>query len=371
MKHIRTLLATTALFAATAATLYSQSAEVIGYVPGPVFITYQHSRYHVVGSSYFYNRNWWNHDYWAINVNSRPSQVTNFLSDNVQRFGNLPSYQFGGDDGYFVTTPTKNLPSGFQQDWIYAVYVDRSDRNNPTTHIAQFNPDGTQATPNWYTFTTPSYNIQLAFDEVGTFNYSLLSIQYNSIDNRSTLRKHNADGTTTDIRTFNDLRLSSLLVVPNNPVRYGSLAGKLLATSTGASEDFITIDSNGVLQNWGRVGRRIATLSIAVGNVIYLADWPSNTIIELRAPVLDNYRGEIIGFIYDNRAPGSGIAHIYWDQATQSVKWDMILYFQDYGLDPKGATAVVVPEPSSLLALLMLSGMSARAFRRRARKNGD
>jgi hypothetical protein len=49
----------------------------------------------------------------------------------------------------------------------------------------------------------------------------------------------------------------------------------------------------------------------------------------------------------------------------------MILYFRDYGLDPKGATAVVVPEPSSLLALLMLSGMSARAFRRRARENGN
>jgi hypothetical protein len=369
MKHIRTLLATTALFAATTATLCSQSAEVIANVPGPVFITYQHSRYHVVGSSYFYNRNWWNHDYWAIDVNSRPSQVTNFLSDNVQRFGNLPSYQRGGDDGYFVTTPTKNLPSGFQQDWIYAVYVDRSDRNNPTTHIAQFNPDGTQATPNWYTFANPSYNIRLAFDEVGTFGYNLLSAQYTN--NQLTLRKHDTSGVATDIGTYDDLRVSSLLVVPNDQFRYGSLAGQLLATSTGASEDFITIDSNGVLQNWGSVGRNIATLSIAVGNVIYLADWPSNTIIELRAPVLDNYRGEIIGFVYDNRAPGSGIAHIYWDQATQSVKWDMILYFQDYGLDPKGATAVVVPEPSSLLALLMLSGMSARAFRRRARENGN
>jgi hypothetical protein len=131
--------------------------------------------------------------------------------------------------------------------------------------------------------------------------------------------------------------------------------------------DIITVDATGNVQTWASINRNVATISIAVGNVVYLADWASNSIIEFRAPILDNYQGEIIGFIYDARAPGSGIAHIYWDAASQSVRWDMILYFRDYGLDPKGATAVV-PETSSLSVFAVLSGLGCRVFRRRNRR---
>ncbi len=359
MRHITTIVGTLMLMIASITMLCAQSAEVIGYVPGPVHITYQQGRYHVVGSSYFHNRNWWNHDYWAIDVNTRPRSVTNFLSDNVQRFGNLTSYQFGGDDGYAVATPTRDLPSGFQQDWIYAVYVDRSDPNNPTTHIAQFNPDGTSANANWYNFDNRSYYIRLAFDEVGTFGYNLISSQF--VSGNTVIRRHDLFGNTTDVATVNR-SLAGLLVVPDNPARYGPLAGKLMSVPG----DIITVDATGNVQTWGSINRNVATLSIAVGNVIYLADWASNSIIELRAPILDNYQGEIIGFIYDSRAPGSGIAHIYWDAATQSVQWNMILYFRDYGLDPKGATAVVVPEPSSMLTLAVLSSLGLGMFRRRS-----
>jgi hypothetical protein len=56
MRHITTIVGTSMLMIVSITTLCAQSAEVIGYVPGPVHITYQHGRYHVVGSSYFYNR---------------------------------------------------------------------------------------------------------------------------------------------------------------------------------------------------------------------------------------------------------------------------------------------------------------------------
>jgi len=361
MKQFTIIVSGLMLSVASITNLCAQNAEVIGYVPGPVHITYQHGRNHVVGSSYFYNRTWWNHDYWAIDVNTRPTSVTNFLSDNVQRFGNLTSYQRGGDDGYAVATPTRNLPSGFQQDWVYAVYVDRSNPSTPTTRIAQFNPDGTSANANWYNFDNNSYYIRLAFDEVGTFGYNLISSQFAS--GTTEIRRHDSLGNTTTIATLNQ-RLPSLFVVPNNPARYGPLAGKLMSVPG----DIITVDATGNVQTWGSIDRNVATISIAVGNVIYLADWASNSIIELRAPILDNYQGEIIGFIYDARAPGSGIARIYWDAASQSVRWDMILYFRDYGLIPKGATAVVVPEISSLSAFALLSGLGCCVFRRRNRR---
>jgi hypothetical protein len=207
---------------------------------------------------------------------------------------------------------------------------------------------------------TVSY-IRLAFDEVGTFGYNLISSQFAS--GTTVIRRHDAAGNTIAIATLNQ-RLPSLFVVPNNPTRYGPLAGKLMSVPG----DIITVDATGNVQTWGSIDRNVATISIAVGNVIYLADWASNSIIEFRAPILDNYQGEIIGFIYDARAPGSGIAHIYWDAASQSVRWDMILYFRDYGLDPRGATAVVVPEISSLSAFALLSGLGCCVFRRRNRR---
>lgn len=342
----------------------AQSVDTITRVFGPKFIVYQHGRYHVVGSSYFYptQRQPWN--YWQVDVNSRPS-TTQIPSDNASRFSSLAFTQAGSNDAFYVATPTRNLPSGFQQDWIYAVYNIYNPNNvDPDSQwsIAKISPDGSYAEKSWVRMGSSTLYTSLVFDEVGTFDNDLLILHNVQQNNtwQAGIWKVDAGGNMQQIATVGRFLNQNALVVPNDPQRYGPMAGKLI----NITDDIIAIDPNGSVQVLGSINRNVATLSLAVGNVVYLANWEEAAIQRLVIPALDNYRGDIIACIYDTRAPGSGIARIYWDADAQAVRWNMLLTFDDLGLvGVKGASAVVVPEPSSVLTLLGFASLWAACRR--------
>lgn len=342
--------------------IWAQSVDTIARVYGPRHIVYQHGRYHVVGSSYFYpvNRQPWN--YWQVNVNSRPSN-TQIPSDNALQFSNLAFAQTGGGDAFYVATPTRNLPSGFQQDWIYAVYnINNPNNVDPDSQwsIAKISPDGSYAEKSWVKMASSTLNTSLVFDEVGTFDNHLLIIH--NTQQQAAIWKVDSDGNKQQIATTDRFLSQNGVVVPNDPQRYGPMAGKLI----NVTNDIIAIDPSGNVQVLGSINRNVSTLSLAVGNVVYLANWEQSAIQKLVIPALDDYRGDIIAFIYDARAPGSGIARIYWDPNAQAVRWNMLLTFDDLGLiGVKGASAVVVPEPTTALMLLGFAGLLTVCRKRR------
>lgn len=340
----------------------------VARLPGAVTITYQYEREFLVGASYFdpYDPNNNRHrDYWQVDTSIYDPNFNPFpYSTNVSRFGSLTPNR-GGGDRYSVATPTRNLGSGFQVDWIYAARRYDSNPNDTTQfNIVQFNPDGSTANATWATIPRAfTNNFSLFFDQAGVFQGRLLGV-YNGANDSRELFAIDIDGNVSQVASWTSPYVFlDGLAIPNDP-RFGSAGGKVLVGSTIVGE-LRLIDGNGNVSLVGNLGMPIRNISLIVGTQIYFANWGDGAIDQIVIPDLENYLGDIL-VLSDDYANQHRLYRLYWDGNT--FQKQLLVNLAEHGIPySKGASMVVIPEPSSMLLLSGgLAGLVALRKRRRA-----
>jgi len=340
----------------------------VGRVPGPVTMAYQYGRNHLVGASYFdlYDPNNNRHrDYWQIDTSRYDPNFNPFpYSSNVSRFGSLPTNRFT-PDRYSVAAPTVNLGSGFLADWIYAARRDTQDASR--FNIVQFNPDGTNANPTWATIERPfTNNFSLFFDQVGTFQKRLLGV-YNGASDVRELFAIDINGNVAQIASWTSPNIFlDGLVIPND-TRFGSAAGKILVGSTSIGELYL-VDNNGNVQQVGSLGIPIRNISLITGTHLYFANWAEAAVDLIIVPELGNYLGDIL-ILSDDYPNQHRMYRLYWDGHT--FQKQLVINLAEHGVPySKGASIVLIPEPSSIL-LFGSSLAGLLAIRKRCRRHRE
>lgn len=319
----------------------------VGRVPGPVMLTYQYGRHHIVGTSYLDIPGDGRHrDYWQINLATFDPTFNPFpYSSNLSRFGNLPSNRYW-HDGYAVATPTRTLRSGFIADWVYAARRDHQDPAANQFNIVQFSPDGSLANPTWATIPRPFGEFGLFFDEVGTFGYKLIGL-YNGANNSREIFGIDSGGNVTMIASWTARQpVYGAVVLPNDP-RFGSASGKMLVGSSDGG--LYLVDANGNVQYIGTLGVSADNISLIVGTHIYIANWGDAAVDLLVIPDLLNYLGDLL-MVSSDYPNQFRIYRLFWDGTTFQKQF--LINLAEHGiLVSKGTTMVIVPEPSSILLL--------------------
>lgn len=376
----------------------------VGRVALPYHLAYQPGRHKVVGDSFGTNQVVTpDTDLWQLDLSNPDTSGT--PSSNVSGFSNLPRTRFGWWLNYPVAVQ-RNLPNGFQQDEIFA-FRREWDNNAWRYHVARYSGDGSTANPTWATLTglndVVESGIALHIDHVGSWNHDLLYVTERRSDYKvASVFRIDSGGNVSYVADLPnpghpDFRwpwLSvprALTVIPNNPARYGSLAGHLLVAREGMSgtrDDNVNIPGsplytvnpvdNSVTVH-GYVPIRIGGIQVITGTYLLISDWGANTVRMLHVPDLGNYIGQLI--VVSTASEGTfggltitpnhttGLYLLNYDPNTGLWSSQILVDFSVYGIYGKDLSVTFVPEPASVLVLCVgLAGLAARRKSRSRRQ---
>jgi hypothetical protein len=173
----------------------------------------------------------------------------------------------------------------------------------------------------------------LYVDQTGVWGNDLIAVMSNEVTNN--FPKHiwrvHADGTHQLVTTLNTLHLEGCITVPNDPVKWGPWAGRIL---TGDENTHFIYDV-GTDGSWGRVALGMNPEDfdfIRPEENLYMCDPDRNAILKLTASFDSFYTGALLITQAGELNDGAALFVVYLDPASQKFIVRSIPYLPPSGI---------------------------------------